>query len=83
MGDATKIGFGNCTNITYRELFGLSYLLGYDSERMGCCGMVLHPEFKYNGYPQLQMSFDIISRVYLIQFYLSIFPLFLLLKKVL
>lgn len=35
MGDATKIGFGNCTNITYRELFGLSYLLGYDSERMG------------------------------------------------
>ena len=46
-----KALFGNYTNITYRELYGLSYLLGYDSERMGCCGMVLHPEFKYNGYP--------------------------------
>ena len=46
-----KALFGNCTNITYRELYGLSYLLGYKSERIGCCGMVLHPDFKYNGYP--------------------------------
>tara|TARA_B110000285_G_C14848941_1_gene479005 strand:- start:12 stop:539 length:528 start_codon:yes stop_codon:yes gene_type:complete len=46
-----KCLFGKETNLIYNELSGLKYLLNYDSEKMGCCGMVLHPEYQYKGYP--------------------------------
>ena len=46
-----KCLFGKKTNFIYNELWGLKYLLKYDSEKLGCCGMVLHPKYQYNSYP--------------------------------
>lgn len=43
--------FGDRTNITYNKLEGLTTLLKYPSEKMDCCGMVYHPEYKECGYP--------------------------------
>ena len=43
--------FGKKTNCIYNEINGLKYLLKYDNEKLGCCGMVLHPEYGYHGYP--------------------------------
>lgn len=46
-----KCLFGEKSNCIYNELQGLKYLLKYESEKMGCCGMVFHPTYQYHGYP--------------------------------
>ena len=43
--------FGNPTNFTYNELENLTYLLKYSSDKIGCCGMVYHPNYGKYGYP--------------------------------
>ena len=46
-----KALFGIPTGYTYDELGGLTKLLKYDNDKIGCCGMVYHPEFKDRSYP--------------------------------
>lgn len=46
-----KCLFGEKTNVIYNELQSLKYLLKYESEKLGCCGMILHPKYYYHGYP--------------------------------
>ena len=46
-----KCLFGEKTNFIYNELEGLKYLLKYESQKLGCCGMILHPEYQYHSYP--------------------------------
>ena len=46
-----KALFGNPTNFTYNELEGLTKLLNYNNDKIGCCGMVYHPRFKDRSYP--------------------------------
>jgi len=42
---------GQPTNYTYNELNGLTTLLKYNSDPMGCCGIVSHPIWGSHGYP--------------------------------
>ena len=46
-----KALFGNPSGFIYNELDGLTKLLKYDNDKIGCCGMVYHPEFKDHSYP--------------------------------
>ncbi len=46
-----KCLYGEPSGHTYNELKGLSTLLKYDNEKIGCCGMVYHPKFQDRGYP--------------------------------
>ena len=46
-----KALFGTPTAFMYNELNGLSKLLKYDYDKIGCCGMVYHPQFKNRSYP--------------------------------
>ena len=46
-----KALFGTPSGHTYSELEGLTKLLKYNSDQVGCCGMVYHPEFKDRSYP--------------------------------
>ena len=43
--------FGARTSCIYNELEGLTSLLRYDSVPIGCCGIVLHPEWQRCAYP--------------------------------
>ena len=43
--------FGQRTSCIYNELEGLTTLLRYDSVPIGCCGIVLHPEWRRRAYP--------------------------------
>ena len=46
-----KALFGTPSGFIYNELDGLTKLLKYDNDKIGCCGMVYHPEFKDRSYP--------------------------------
>ena len=41
-----KTLFGIPSGHTYNEIDGLTKLLKYDFDKIGCCGMVYHPEYK-------------------------------------
>ncbi|KAJ1618312.1 hypothetical protein T492DRAFT_1093502 [Pavlovales sp. CCMP2436] len=43
--------FGTPTTATYNELDGLTQCLKYHFEPFGCCGIVIHPQWRYNAYP--------------------------------
>jgi len=43
--------YGSPTSCIYNELEGLTSLLRYDSVPIGCCGIVLHPEWQRKAYP--------------------------------
>lgn len=43
--------FGTSTTATYNELDGLTQCLKYRFEPFGCCGIVMHPQWKRNAYP--------------------------------
>ncbi|EKX54411.1 cell division control protein 45 [Guillardia theta CCMP2712] len=43
--------FGERTAHVYNELTGLTMMLGYDSLPVGCCGIVLHPQWGKAAYP--------------------------------
>lgn len=42
---------GPRTSHVYNELEGLTMMLGYDSIPIGCCGIVLHPDWQKAAYP--------------------------------
>lgn len=46
-----KCLFGKESGFIYNELESLSYLLKYPSNKIGCCGMIYHPELGEYGYP--------------------------------
>ena len=43
--------YGTPTSCIYNELEGLTSLLRYDSMPIGCCGIVLHPQWQRRAYP--------------------------------
>jgi hypothetical protein len=43
--------YGKPTSAIYNELEGLTALLKYDAVPVGCCGIVLHPEWQRRAYP--------------------------------
>ena len=43
--------YGTPTSCIYNELEGLTSLLKYSSVPIGCCGIVLHPEWQRCAYP--------------------------------
>ena len=43
--------YGTPTSAIYNELEGLTTLLRYDAIPIGCCGIVLHPQWKRRAYP--------------------------------
>ena len=43
--------YGTPTSVIYNELEGLTSLLKYSSVPIGCCGIVLHPEWQRCAYP--------------------------------
>lgn len=43
--------YGTATSVIYNELEGLTSLLKYSSIPIGCCGIVLHPEWQRCAYP--------------------------------
>ena len=43
--------YGTPTSAIYNELEGLTTLLRYDSIPIGCCGIVLHPQWHRRAYP--------------------------------
>eukprot|EP00967_Tisochrysis_lutea_P088391 scaffold125358_cov30-Tisochrysis_lutea.AAC.4 len=43
--------FGTPTSVIYNELEGLTSLLKYSSVPIGCCGIVLHPQWQRCAYP--------------------------------
>jgi hypothetical protein len=43
--------YGTATPVIYNELEGLTSLLKYSSIPIGCCGIVLHPEWQRCAYP--------------------------------
>jgi hypothetical protein len=43
--------YGTTTSTIYNELEGLTQLLRYDSIPIGCCGIVLHPQWQRRAYP--------------------------------
>jgi len=43
--------YGTPTSAIYNELEGLTTLLRYDSIPIGCCGIVLHPQWQRRAYP--------------------------------
>ena len=56
----------NPTGYTYNELEGLTKLLKYNNDKIGCCGMVYHPEFKDRSYPITvftNMDFDKLKNI--------------------
>lgn len=43
--------YGTATSAIYNELEGLTQLLRYQALPIGCCGIVLHPEWQRRAYP--------------------------------
>jgi len=43
--------YGTSTSVIYNELEGLTSLLKYSAVPIGCCGIVLHPEWQRCAYP--------------------------------
>mmetsp|Transcript_34998 Transcript_34998/g.54695 ORF Transcript_34998/g.54695 Transcript_34998/m.54695 type:complete len:166 (+) Transcript_34998:74-571(+) len=43
--------FGDRSAHIYNELDGLTTMLGYEGEKIGCCGIVLHPLWEKAAYP--------------------------------
>ena len=43
--------YGTPTSCIYNELEGLTQLLRYQALPIGCCGIVLHPEWQRRAYP--------------------------------
>ena len=43
--------YGSTTSAIYNELEGLTQLLRYDAVPVGCCGIVLHPQWQRRAYP--------------------------------
>ena len=43
--------YGKATSTIYNELEGLTQLLRYDAIPIGCCGIVLHPQWQRRAYP--------------------------------
>ena len=42
---------GTRTASTYNEIEGLMAVMGYDAEPIGCCGIVMHPQWRRKAYP--------------------------------
>ena len=43
--------YGTSTSVIYNELEGLTNLLKYSAIPIGCCGIVLHPQWGRGAYP--------------------------------